>query len=184
MRLSGLQNPQAARPVAPVSIARPADIPGSRLTPYPGYEIARPTRSQPPSGRFPGGGAMRLSGLQNPQAARPVAPVSTARPGNIPGWRLTPYPGYKIRRRRGPGAPVRIARPGNIPGWRLTPYPGYTLTTTIGPVARTRRPWRRLRDAARYAASAPPEGKSGCLAGGNEYTRRAPWSGALSHNSA
>ncbi|WP_335949983.1 hypothetical protein [Klebsiella michiganensis] len=63
MRLSGLQNPQAARPVAPVSIARPADIPGSRLTPYPGYEIARPTRSQPPSGRFPGGGAMRLSGL-------------------------------------------------------------------------------------------------------------------------
>ena len=153
MRLSGLQNPQAARPVAPVSIARPADIPGSRLTPYPGYEIARPTRSQPPSGRFPGGGAMRLSGLQNPQAARPVAPVSTARPGNIPGW-------------------------------RLTPYPGYTLTTTIGPVARTRRPWRRLRDAARYAASAPPEGKSGCLAGGNEYTRRAPRSGALSHNSA
>ncbi|HDX8746303.1 TPA: hypothetical protein RQO70_000649 [Klebsiella michiganensis] len=61
MRLSGLQNPQAARPVAPVSIARPGNIPGSRLTPYPGYEIARPTRSQPPSSRFPGGGAMRLS---------------------------------------------------------------------------------------------------------------------------
>ena len=65
MRLSGLQNPQAARPVAPVSTARPGNIPGWRLTPYPGYEIARPTHSQPPSERFPGGGAMRLSGLQN-----------------------------------------------------------------------------------------------------------------------
>ena len=153
MRLSGLQNPQAARPVAPVSTARPGNIPGWRLTPYPGYEIARPTRSQPPSGRFPGGGAMRLSGLQNPQAARPVAPVSTARPGNIPGWRLTPYPGYEIARPtrsqppsgRFPGggamrlsglqnpqaarpvAPVSTARPGNIPGWRLTPYPGYEI---------------------------------------------------------
>ncbi|WP_204369470.1 hypothetical protein, partial [Klebsiella michiganensis] len=61
-------------PVAPVSTARPADIPGSRLTPYPGYKIARPTCSQPPSGRFPGGGAMRLSGLQNLQAARAGSP--------------------------------------------------------------------------------------------------------------
>ena len=154
---------------------------------------------------------MRLSGLQNPQAAPTCSPgkhsatgehsrvAANALPGlrNCPAYTFTaaigtlsrrrrnaPYPGYKTRRQHRPVAPVSIARPGNIPGWRLTPYPGYTLTTAIGPVARTRRPWRRLRDAARYAASAPPEGKSGCLAGGNEYTRRAPRSGALSHNSA
>ena len=57
---------------------------------------------------------MRLSGLQNPQAARPVAPVSTARPGNIPGWRLTPYPGYTLTTTIGPVA--RTRRPGTASG--------------------------------------------------------------------
>ncbi|MFQ9622340.1 MAG: hypothetical protein ACLR17_09700 [Enterobacteriaceae bacterium] len=70
MRLSGLQNPQAARAGSPGKHSATGEHSRWRLTPYPGYKIARPTRSQPPSGRFPGGGAMRLSGLQNPQAAR------------------------------------------------------------------------------------------------------------------
>ncbi|SNU38193.1 hypothetical protein KOSB73_70180 [Klebsiella grimontii] len=48
-------------------------------------------RKAMPSGRFPGGGAVRLSGLQNP---KPHGPVT----GGIPGWRLTPYPGYKTVR--------------------------------------------------------------------------------------
>ncbi len=114
MRLSGLQNPQAARPVAPVSIARPGNIPGSRLTPYPGYEIARPTRSQPPSSRFPGGGAMRLSGLQNPQAARAGSPGKHSATGEH----------------------SRVAADA-LPG--LQNCPAYTFTAAIGPLSRRRR---------------------------------------------
>ncbi len=159
MRLSGLQNPQAA----------PTCSPGKHSATGEHSRVA----------------ADALPGLQN-----------------CPAYTFTAAIGTLSRRRR--NAPVRATKsaggaagsPGKhsatgehsrvaadaLPG--LQNCPGYTLTTTIGPVARTRRPWRRLRDAARYAASAPPEGKSGCLAGGNEYTRRAPWSGALSHNSA
>ena len=164
MRLSGLQNPQAARPVAPVSTARPGNIPGWRLTPYPGYEIARPTHSQPPSGRFPGGGAMRLSGLQNPQAAPTCSPGKHSATGEHSRVAADALPGLQNPQ----------AAPTCSPG-------KHSATGEHSRVAADALPGLHAHN--RHRAGSP-EGKSGCLAGGNEYTRRAPRSGALSHNSA
>ncbi len=96
---------------------------------------------------------MRLSGLQNPQAAPTCSPGKHSATGEHSRVAASALPGLHAHNRHRAGSPDKAPR-------------------------------RRLRDAARYAASAPPEGKSGCLAGGNEYTRRAPRSGALSHNSA
>ena len=104
---------------------------------------------------------MRLSGLQNPQAAPTCSPGKHSATGEHSRVAADALPGLQNPQAARPVAPVSIARPGNIPGWRLTPYPGYKIT----------RPTR----------SQPPSSR---FPGGNEYTRRAPWSGALSHNSA
>ena len=76
---------------------------------------------------------MRLSGLQNPQAAPTCSPGKHSATGEYSRVAADALPGLHAHNRHRAGS---------------------------------------------------PEGKSGCLAGGNEYTRRAPRSGALSHNSA
>ncbi|EMH9465863.1 MULTISPECIES: hypothetical protein [Klebsiella] len=148
MRLSGLQNPQAARPVAPVSTARPGNIPGWRLTPYPGYEIARPTHSQPPSGRFPGGGAMRLSGLQNPQAAPTCSPGKHSATGEHSRVAANALPGLHAHNRHRAGSPDKAP---------LAPPPGCSalrcFRTTGGEIGL---PGRRQRVYAKSAAEWRP----------------------------
>ncbi|WP_316549395.1 hypothetical protein, partial [Klebsiella michiganensis] len=66
---------------------------------------ARPTRSQPPSGRFPGGGAMRLSGLQNPQAARAGSPGKHSATGEHSRVAADALPGLHAHNHHRAGSP-------------------------------------------------------------------------------
>ena len=109
----------------------------------------------------PDSGAMRL--IQTSRPHDPVAPVSTAPPGEFPGWRRdAPYPDSLTAQPRSPGkrsatgsfpdsgamrliqtsrphnpvAPVSAAPPGEFPGWRRdAPYPDFPPHNPVAPVS-------------------------------------------------
>ncbi len=97
---------------------------------------------------------MRLSGLQNPQAAPTCSPGKHSATGEHSRVAADALPGLHGHNHHRAGSPDKAP---------LAPPPGCSALCS-------------------FRATGGEIGLPGT--GGNEYTRRAPWSGALSHNSA